>query len=949
MTRPLATYRLQLHAGFTFEQAAAALDYLKRLGVSDVYTAPYLQAEAGSTHGYNVVSHTAINRELGGEEGYVAFTDAIRDHGLGHILDMVPNHMGIAGSDNAWWMDVLENGPASVYADFFDILWNPPKVGLQNKVLLPILGDQYGNVLERGELKLEREGGQFRVRYWERALPLSPDSLVPVLERVVADSELPEDDPSRMELESVLAQLRHLPPPDATSDEARSERHREKEVFKRRIETLCAETPLICRTLDAVLAAFNGTPGEPASFDDLDRLLRQQSYRLAFWRVATEEINYRRFFDINELAALRMENPAVFDAAHQLVMRYIEEGRITGLRLDHTDGLYDPLAYFRELQSRRTAQLLQPQPAMAGGGGGPAMAPTDRPLYVWAEKILEPGEQLPRRWPIHGTTGYDFIALAGGLFVDRKAERAFNGIYHRFTGEDRSYPELLLDSKRLIMRTSLSSEIHVLAQLLERLAEGNRRSRDFTLASLTHAITETIAAFPVYRTYVREDGTREEHDDAYIAAAVRAAKRRNPSVPGSVFDYLEDVLHLRYPENATPLQREEQARFVLKFQQVTSPVMAKGAEDTAFYNYNRLVSLNEVGSDPGHFGTGIAEFHNGNRERLQAWPLSMLTSSTHDTKRGEDTRARISVLSEMPERWKGAIAAFSRLAKGKKTEVDGEPAPSRNDEYLFYQTVLGAWPLDGNFAGFTERLQGYMAKATKEAKRHTSWVNPNGAYDEAVSRFVAEMLADKRFMGAMAELHALISPHGAVNGLAATLLKLTVPGVPDTYQGAELWNQSLVDPDNRRPVDYEARMRMLAQLEAGAEDRSALAADLLARYPDGAVKLYVTHLALQRRLASPGLFLDGAYVPLECGEHVVAFARTLGGQAIVTAVPRFAFQLTGGETPWPLADVWGDQRLPVPAPGQYRNLFTGEVLDGPGTIALADVFRTFPVALLERL
>jgi (1->4)-alpha-D-glucan 1-alpha-D-glucosylmutase len=933
MNRPLATYRLQLHHGFDFDAAREVLDYLKRLGATDVYTSPYLQAEAGSMHGYNVVSHTALNSELGGEAGYLAFTDAIRDRGLGHILDMVPNHMGIGGQENAWWMDVLENGPSSIYAEFFDILWDPPKVGLRNKVLLPILGDQYGNVLERGELKLVREGGAFWLQYWERRLPVSPDTLVPLLERVAGTVDLPVDDHALLELESIMTMLKHLPPSDTTDPEGRAERHREKEIFKRRLEALCAESNEVCQQLGVMLEVFNGRPGEPASFDDLDRLLRLQSYRLAFWRVATEEINYRRFFDINELAALRMESPAVFDASHALVLRYIGEGRITGLRLDHPDGLYDPLAYFRELQAQRQAQLLAPSraAALSGGGGGiggePAVVPSDRPLYVLAEKILEPGEYLPTRWPIHGTTGYDFISLVGGLFVDGSAERTLSGLYQRFTGEERSYQEILLASKRLIMKSSLSSEIYVLANLLERLAEGNRRSRDFTLASLRGAIMETIAAFPVYRTYLREDGTREEHDDAYIHEAIRTAKRRNPSVNASVFDYLEDVLRLNYRENVTDEQREERARFVMKFQQVTSPVMAKGAEDTAFYNYNRLVSLNEVGCDPAHFGTGVAAFHAGNRERLKAWPLSMLASSTHDTKRGEDTRARISVLSEMPGAWKDALGAFSRLARSKKTEVDGEPAPSRNDEYLFYQTVLGAWPLDGNFAGFTERLQAYMAKATKEAKRHTSWVNPNAGYDEAMARFVAGMLADKRFLSRMGELSALISPAAAVNGLGQTLLKLTAPGVPDTYQGSELWNQSLVDPDNRRPVDYGTRADRLRRIDAGRPT-----ADL------DDEKLLVTAGALRLRRQRPEWFGDAAtYEPLRgSSEHAVGFVRSGRVACVVTRAPH-RLEASGG---------WGDATVQLPT-GRWRDRLTNRETEG-GAVRCRALLDQLPVALLVR-
>ncbi len=929
---PGSTYRLQLHQGFDFARASALLPYLQALGVTDVYTSPYFVAEPGSTHGYNVASHADVNPELGGVAGYRHFTDRLRLRGMGHILDMVPNHMGIADGSNAWWRDVLENGPASRYADHFDIEWRSGTPGLDGKVLLPILGDQYGNVLERGELRLEREGGAFWVRYWARRLPVAPDTLVPILARAASLVGQAETEPAMMELGSLLSALRHLPPQAATDEAARTERAREKEVVKRRIGALCDADAGVCHAIDRATEELNGHVGEPATFDRLDALLRDQPYRLSYWRVATEEINYRRFFDINDLAAIRMERPEVFNETHHLLLGFVREGRITGLRLDHTDGLYDPLGYFLALQRARADQL--------------GIAPDARPLYLLAEKILEPGEQLPRGWPIHGTTGYDFMGLVGGLWVDARAEREVSSTYQRFTRQRMTFDEIVHRSKRLIMRWSLSSEVNVLARQLDRIAEGNRRARDFTLVSLTTAIVETIAAFPVYRTYIREDGTREEPDDRHVETAIRRAKRRNPELNATIFDFLRDILLLRFPDNATPAQIEAQTRFALKFQQVTSPVMAKGVEDTAFYTYNRLVCLNDVGGAPDRFGTAVATFHAGNAIRARDWPGSLLATATHDHKRGEDTRARIAVLSECQPAWREALAIWSRLARAKKTDLDGDHAPARNDEYLFYQVALGAWPLDGEFGGFAERLRAYMLKATREAKAHTSWINPDQAYDDAVARFVDEMLGDDRCHRTMARLALAIGPHGATNGLAQVLLKLTAPGVPDTYQGCELWDQSLVDPDNRRPVDYALRARMLADIRERIADPAALAADLLGRWRDGAVKLFVTHRALQVRGAHAALFREGTYRPLEAGEHAVAFAREQGETRILVVAPRLTWTLTGGAPGFALGDAWGEHALALPAGGRWRNAFTGELVAGETTVPLAAVFKSFPVALL---
>lgn len=964
---PTSTYRLQLTPQFGFAQAEAILDYLQALGISDVYTSPYLQAHAGSNHGYDIIDHSRINEELGGEAGFIAFTDALRRRQMKHLLDMVPNHMDITSNANGWWQDVLENGPSSQYAPYFDIDWYPLKPGVKSRVLLPILGDMYGRVLERGELRLERQNGAFFVRYYDHCLPLAPDSWIAPLSRALellpADTAEGDDALAIQELQSITTALKHLPPREATEAEQVEERNREKEVIKRRLEALCAQSALIRNAVERVVAEYNGTPGDPHSFDLLDALLNEQSYRLSFWKVATEEINYRRFFDVNDLAALRMEDPRVFQDTHGLILRYIAEGRITGLRLDHTDGLYAPHRYFNCLQLERCKQLLGAEAAallerVAQRLQTARVPALPRPLYVLVEKILEPGEHLPTRWPIYGSTGYDFLNAVGGLWVDARAERSLTSTYRRFTDMRDPFEEIVYRSKKQIMRGSLASETAVLAHALKRLAEGDRRSQDFTQNSLASVILETIACFPVYRTYVDEDGSREENDDRYIEQAIETAKQRNPGISPSIFNYLRDVLLLRFPEGASDAQRSEQISFALKFQQVTSPVMAKGVEDTAFYVYNRLVSLNEVGGDPAHFGVSPAEFHAQNQERLEIWPLSMTTTATHDTKRGEDMRARISVLSEVPVDWRTLVNRWSRLNRSKKTELRGQPAPTRNDEYLFYQTLLGAWPLepiledDQAYAHFVERIDAYMLKAVREAKQRTGWISANEDYEQALSRFVQGTLKNPRgrFVQSLYATVAKLATFGACNGLAQTLLKLASPGVPDCYQGSELWDFNLVDPDNRRPVDFDRRRELLDAIQRRIDDRLALARELLDKFQDGAVKLYVIHTTLNCRRQHLELFTHGDYQPLSGGEHVVAFARSLAGKTLVVAVPRFPFKLTQGLEPWPLGEVWGSATLELPRAGTYQNLLTGERLTSSGEqdgLSLSQVFQHFPLALLE--
>ncbi|ADV67452.1 malto-oligosyltrehalose synthase [Deinococcus maricopensis] len=927
---PRATYRLQLHAGFNFDAARRALPYLERLGVSDVYLSPIWQAAPGSTHGYNVTDHARVSDELGGERAFTRLARDARARGLGVLVDFVPNHMGVEGGANPYWEDVLEHGQASRYAHFFDIDWNPLRRGLQNRVLLPTLGDQYGRVLERNELQVTRTGGRLFLAYWERKLPLSPRTLAPLLTRAGALLTLGADDPSRLELASVALQAAHLPgATDALAREDRVMRAQEALVMRRRLEGLTEAAPEVGRALDAAITELNADPVK------LDALISEQNYRLAYWRVAAEEINYRRFFDINDLAALRMEDPDVFDWAHSALLRLLGDGLITGVRLDHTDGLYDPRGYFEALQDRARAAL------------GAAEA-DDKPLYVVAEKILEPGEALPASWAIHGTTGYDFLAQLNGVFVNERAERDFTRAFRWFTGAEASYGETLHSTKHLIQRVSLSSEVNVLAEHLLRIAEADLRSRDFTLSSLRDAIREVIAAFPVYRSYVREDGSREPGDDAHIRAAVRDARRLNRDLDPTVLQYLEDVLLLRAPDEA---HRAAYAGFALRFQQLTGPVTAKGAEDTAFYRYVRLVALNEVGGDPALFGTSLNAFHKETRGRADAWPHAMLATSTHDTKRGEDTRARLTALTEMPQVWADAIETLSDVGEEYARDLGGVRAPSRADEYAFYQNALGAWTgvTDEAFVG---RMVDYMLKAAREAKVHTSWAQQDEAYEGALTDFVRGLLADERAVGVLRDLHERTRVAGASNGLAATLVRLTAPGVPDTYQGSEGWNLSLVDPDNRRPVPYPALGRTLTRIEReAARNALKLAQTLLRDFMTGDVKLLVTWAALQARRAHPELFMHGTYTPITAGRHVLAFARTHGAQVAVTVTPRLTALLTRDPHAWAVGAAWGSRTLPLPSAGVYVNVLTGERHRARGReprLPLAALLRTFPLALLIR-
>ena len=960
---PTATYRLQLNRTFTFVDAMRIVPYLHALGITDCYSSSYLTAVPGSPHGYDIVDPTTLNPDLGTELEYRNFTDSLVRHGMGQILDVVPNHMGIAQSCNAWWLDVLENGPGSRYAAFFDVDWHPVKAELEGKVLLPILGEQYGTVVEKQEIRLEYDEGRFVIHYYDHQLPIDPKPSFMILAHRLDEliSRTGADNPHAQEFQSILTALRHLPARNDLDPARVEERYREKEIIRRRLARIITESQIVQDFVQENVAIFNGIKGDAKSFDLLDQLLSHQVYRLAHWRVASDEINYRRFFDINELAAIRMEDPAVFHASHQLIFRFLKERAVTGLRIDHVDGLYDPKTYLWHLQTWAKTELV------------PHDVEAERPLFLVVEKILTRDESLPAQWPVCGTTGYDFLTLINGLFVDSSHEQSFTTFYARFIGTRLSFDDLAYESKQLIMQASMSSEINVLGFQLNHLSEMNRRFRDFTLNSLIHAIREIIACFPVYRTYVTADEEPvTDRDRSYIRLAVTRAKRRNPALSGLVFDFVQDLL-LKEVSYHNARERTDQLQFVMKFQQITGTIMAKGTEDTAFYIYNRFVSLNEVGGDPLQFGLSVPIFHERIRQRRAQSPASICATSTHDTKRSEDVRARINILSEIPQVWKAHVQRWSQLNKRYKTEAEGTLAPDRNEEYLLYQTLIGAWPFsmpdDSQYRSFCDRIQTYMAKAVKEAKVHTSWVNPNRMYDQAVHDFIEHILnrsVPNPFLEDFLPFQQEIARLGVYNSLSQVLLKIAAPGIPDFYQGSELWDFSLVDPDNRRPVDFGLRAGLLADVQslcsAQGSDKRRLVQELFTTTSDGRIKLYITMVGLQYRRLRACLFLHGEYVPLQAvgdkKKHACAFARIHEDQAVVVVIPVLVKGLCQDAENGPLSPgVWKDTWVTVPSwrpSSGYQNILTGETLfstevEGKQSLCVADIISSCSVALLERM
>jgi (1->4)-alpha-D-glucan 1-alpha-D-glucosylmutase len=970
---PVATYRLQLSRDLPFGAAEALVPYLHRLGVTDFYCSPILAAGVGSTHGYDISNHAEINPELGSRDDLRELSARLRERGMGLIVDFVPNHMGNDARANAWWWDVLENGPGSPYARYFDIDWLPVKAELRDKVLLPILGDQYGVVLERGELQLEFGNGGLTLRYFERVLPINPRQAPLVLghgiDNLVEEHGAPEADVA--DLRRILAALLALPASAETGEETVALRQRKKEEAREALAALVARSEAIRAHVRRTLAAFNGTPGDAPSFDRLHGLLEVQSYRLAYWRTAFDEINYRRFFDINDLAGLRMEDPPVFAASHALLLDLVRDGTLSGIRIDHPDGLYDPAGYL--------AQLRAAVDECTGDG---------RSVYIVVEKILTRGERLRESWPVEGTTGYDALNAINGVFVSPDGLPDLRRSYRQFTGFRARTADTLYAAKRFMMRSAMASELNMLTRALNRLSEGERRYRDFTLNGLRRALTEVIACFPVYRTYVTAAGASGE-DVAVVDAAIAEARRRNPVQEPSIFAFIRQALLPTANGTGSAGTRELRLIFAQKFQQYTAPVVAKGVEDTAFYNDVLLVSANEVGGDVRQRVRSVAALHAANEYRLSHWPQEMTAGSTHDTKWGEDARARINVLSELPQDWRLQIKRWSAIADEARVEA-GERAPDRNDEWLFYQALVGAWPAEPLHAPvparasdeFVERMRRYMRKALKEAKRHTGWLHENLPYEQAVDHFVETLLHGEpaaAFLRAFVPFQRRVAWFGMLNSLSQLVLRLAAPGVPDIYQGSELWNLSMVDPDNRQPVDFACRRRMLDALEPALDavwamhttplreqvidDRTRATAQTLAEiiehWPDGRVKLYTLAAALRLRREHASLFIDGDYEAIgddTDDPHLVGFIRRHEERELVVLVPRLVATLLRGDVVLPLGmERWRTASVKLPrrlARAQLINTFTGEVVqpvvyrDVPWLLA-GSAFQSWPVGMFR--
>jgi (1->4)-alpha-D-glucan 1-alpha-D-glucosylmutase len=927
MNRPTATYRIQFNPAFGFRDAEGIVPYLAELGITDLYASPIFKAGKGSLHGYDVVDPNAINSELGTRANLDRLSEALHGRQMGWIQDIVPNHMAYS-YENQMLRDVLENGEASPYFHFFDIDWDHPDAGMTGRLLAPFLGRFYGVSLEDGEIKLTYDSDGLSICYSDRKFPLRIDSYVQVFSYHLAlfKARLGEDHPDFIQFLGLLDVLKTL----SSSGES-EERAGQIRFIKRLLWEFYSNNGEIRQFVDSNIRTFNGIPGKAESFNLLDDLLGQQLFRLAFWKVGAEEIDYRRFFNINGLISLRVEDEDVFDHTHRLVMELSERGIFSGLRIDHVDGLYDPAAYLRRLREKL------PQ------------------AYLVVEKILAMDETVPVYWSVQGTTGYDFLNYVNGLFCDRANAKKLSTLYSNLTGSKHSYGHLLRETKRLIIRTDMAGDVANLAYRVRNISGRDRHGSDLTLYGLRRALTELLAGFPVYRTYTHQSIVSEE-DTQVIRQAVERARSDNPVLLHELA-FLQRFLLLDFPGYLSYEERARWLEFTMEFQQHTGALMAKGFEDTMLYVYNRLLSLNEVGSNPGRFGCSGAQFHAFNAKRCKTWPHALSATATHDTKRGEDVRARINVLSEIPIEWKKNVRSWSRLNKTKKKRVRGMPAPDANDEYFLYQTLMGAWPFgETEYPQFLERIKAYVVKAVREAKVHTAWLQPDMEYEEAYVSFVESILVPEEsnaFLQELKPFQVKIAYYGVFNSLSQTLLKITAPGVPDFYQGTELWDLNLVDPDNRRPVDFGLRVQHLREIRRRIEtDVLELIQELLATKEDGRVKLFLIVQALKARKASADIFQKGTYKPLAVAgrfrKHLIAFARRDASGWSVTVVPRFLTTVVEyGRLPLG-PEIWQDTGviLPEQAPLLWRNVLTSQVLSGGQTLWAGEIFQHFPVALL---
>jgi (1->4)-alpha-D-glucan 1-alpha-D-glucosylmutase len=927
MQVPSATYRIQFNSSFGFQSLRKIVTYLAELGISDIYASPVFKARKGSLHGYDVVDPTELNPELGTAEDFAVLVEELSRSGLGWVQDVVPNHMAFT-FENSLLMDVLENGQGSKYLAFFDIDWEHDYENLKGRILAPFLGRFYGEALEDAEIMLDYDPQGLTVRYYDMAFPLRIQSYHNVFSMGLASlkARLGEEHPDFIRLLGALYVLKTL-----ASDEDTTDLRVEIRFVKRMLWEIYSRNRDVKEIIDENIRTINGLPGRPESFNLLDDLLSGQLFRLSYWKVATKEINYRRFFNINELISLRVQDEAVFEHIHKYILQLIEEGVVSGLRIDHVDGLYDPKRYLKRLRAK---------------------APE---AFLVVEKILGFEEDLRNDWPVQGTTGYDFMNYANGLFCERKNERTFDRIYSRLTGFMGGFSDLVLAKKRLIIVEHMAGDVNNLAQSVKGIFSRDRHASDITMFGLRRAILEVLAAFPVYRTYIN-DRVISEDDRIYIEEAVNKATAANPALIHE-FKFIRRFLLLNYPSYLDEEEKRDWLKFAMRFQQFTGPLMAKGLEDTVFYVYNRLISLNEVGGRPDRFGCSVKEFHSRNSRRQALWPHSLNATSTHDTKRGEDVRARINVLSEIPGEWERNVRNWNRINKGKKSRVRDAYVPDRNDEYFLYQTLLGAFPYaEDDYPVFVDRIKEYIIKAVREAKVHTEWIKPDMAYETAYLSFLEKILdplEGNAFLREFLPFQKKISHYGMLNSLSQALIKITAPGVPDLYQGTELWDLNLVDPDNRRPVNFEHRVALLDDIRKRAEeDPLKFINELLASPQDGRIKLFLVYQALQARKNALTVFQHGGYIPLRTlgrfERSVIAFARRHDEAWALSIAPRFLCAVVE-EGKYPVgSEVWQDTLviLPSPSPKIYRNIFTHEKVAGGELLAVGEILRSFPVGLL---
>ncbi|MFN6567540.1 malto-oligosyltrehalose synthase [Dendronalium sp. ChiSLP03b] len=927
MRIPTTTYRIQFTPQFGFENARAIAAYLADLGISDLYASPIFQARFGSTHGYDVVDAARLNSELGTTEEFEALVSELQSLGMGWLQDIVPNHMAYS-SENHYLMDVLEHGPDSDYTDYFDLSWNVPFGDRQERILAPLLGDFYGVSLEKGDIRLQYAQTGLTVNYYSLKLPLRLESYTKFLTYNLGKitRTLGRNHPDFIKLLGILYILKNVP-----SEVVGKQRQDQIAFIKGLIWELYNTNDAIHEFIEENLKIFNGEVGNSDSFNLLDELLREQFYRLSFWKVGAEEMNYRRFFTVNELISVKVEELRVFNNTHSLIEKLVEEGKFTGLRIDHIDGLYNPLQYLERLREKMGD------------------------VYITVEKILELTEDLPENWQIQGTSGYDFLNYVSGIFCQTENQSAFDKIYHAFIGSRVDYASLVKDKKHLILEKNLAGDIDNLSILLKNISSKYRYGNDFTLNGLKRAIAEVLTLFPIYRTYITSDGISDS-DRACIQEVIRQAREQVPLLQNEL-TFIEKVMLLEFDDSLTQTEREQWIYFVLRMQQYSGPLMAKGVEDTTLYVYNRLLSLNEVGGNPSHFGISVADFHAFNQKHQATWPHTMNATATHDTKRGEDLRARLNVLSELPEEWEQQVNTWSYLNQDRRSDRHGFAMPDRNDEYFLYQTLVGAFPFDDREqSSLVERVKDYMIKAIREAKVHTAWLRPDSEYEEACASFIEKVLDPSisgQFLEAFRPFQQRIAYYGMFNSLSQTLLKATAPGVPDFYQGTELWELSLVDPDNRRPVDFEQRRAYLSAIrEQLKTDILGLIRELLNHKTDGRIKLFLTAQVLKARTDYFSLFQEGDYLPLEIkGTHadrIIAFARRQGNQTAIAIALRFLTSLIQpGDDPLGEA-VWQDTHLQLPngTSSAWKNVLTEQTLQATGTLSIGIALAHFPVALL---